>query len=80
MKPNEFHELVLKDLAEMKADIKEVRQTDLPNLKTDLAVFKVGTNKAIKDLDDKTKWSTRVYTVVGGAIAVLTARFTSGSH
>ena len=80
MKSNEFHELVLKDLAEMKADIKEVRQTDIPNLKTDLASFKATTDKSIEDLDTKTKWSTRVYTIIGGALAVLTAKFTNGAH
>lgn len=73
---NEFEELMLSEMRGLRDDQRQTRDV-VSGLKTDLATFKVGTNNSIEDLKTKQKWSTRLYTVVGGAIAVAISKFMS---
>lgn len=59
MKPKKFEEILLSDLQEIKKDLKEVRQTDIPNLKVDMAVVKKEASATAK-----------IITGVGGAITI----------
>lgn len=67
-----FQELLLSEFKEMKDNLNQVRITDIPALKVDIAGFK----KDVKDLENKQRWSTRLYTLIGGAIAVAIAKYT----
>ncbi len=67
-----FQELLMSELAEMKKDIKDVRVTDIPMLKTEIAGF----HEKMGSLKKQQAWSTRLYTILGGAIAVAIAKFT----
>lgn len=73
MKPKEF-EMILSEIRDLRTDVRETR-TGVGELKTDLATFKATTSQTIKDITEKQKWSTRLYTVVGGAIAVAISKF-----
>lgn len=70
-----FQELLLSELKDMKNDIKEVRSTDIPALKVDIEGF----HGKLKALERQQKWSTRLYTMIGGAVAVAIAKFTGHS-
>lgn len=67
-----FHELILSELKEMKQDLKEVRQTDIPAIKVDIANFHTN----LDTLKKQQTWSTRLYTVIGGIIAVFITKMT----
>ncbi len=67
-----FQELILTELKDLKQDIKDVRQTDIPAIKEDIKGF----HGKIKSLEKQQTWSTRIYTVLGGAIAVAIAKYT----
>lgn len=71
----DINELILSELKELKGEMNAVRTTDIPNIRTDVAGF----HTAINTLKDQQKWSTRLYTILGGAIAVLISKFT-GHH
>lgn len=70
-----FQELLLSELQELKKDVKDVRTIDIPALKTDVAGF----HEKIETLKNQQKWSTRLYTILGGAIAVAITKFTGHS-
>jgi hypothetical protein len=55
-------DLILQEIRDIKGEIKEVRQLDIPNLKTELAVVKTQSSQAA-----------RVIAGIGGAIAVGTS-------
>lgn len=57
-----INEILLRELQEIKADVKEVRQKDIPSLREEFAVIK-----------EKTRNSAKIIAGVGGAIAVLTS-------
>lgn len=71
---NEFEELMLSEMRGMRDEVRDTRD-GMGELKTDLATFKTTTNAAIVDITNKQKWSTRLYTVVGGAIAVAISKY-----
>lgn len=73
MKPKEF-EMILSEIRDLRTDVRETR-TGVGDLKTDLATFKATTNQTIEEITNKQKWSTRVYTVIGGAVAVAISKF-----
>lgn len=70
-----FQELLLSELKEMKDDIKDVRVKDIPALQKDIAGF----HGKLKTLEKQQTWSTRIYTLLGGAIAVAITKFTGHS-
>lgn len=72
MKREEFHELILSELKDLKNEVREVRQTDIPNLNTAVAGFRT----EMETLKKNQTWSTRLYTIIGGAIAVAITKFT----
>lgn len=80
MKQNEFHELVIRELSAIKDDIKQVRQADIPVIREGFAKFKGTVEEQIKVLKDRTSWSSRLYTVLGGALAVAVAKFTGSTN
>jgi len=73
MPSNDFQDLVLSELKELKQDVKDVRLTDIPGIREDIAGF----HEKIKTLENQQKWSTRLYTLVGGIVAVGIAKFTN---
>jgi len=61
MKNNKkFEEILMAEIQEIKKDIKEVRQTDIPNLQISMAVEKVKNSNTAK-----------IITGIGGAITLL---------
>lgn len=73
MKGKEF-ESIMSEIRELRTDVRDTRD-GVGALRTDLSTFKATTNQTIKDLTDKQKWSTRIYTVIGGAVAVTISKF-----
>ena len=61
-KGKKFEELLMATLQELKQDVKDIRQTDIPNIKTDIAVVK-----------SESKTSARIISGVGGLIAIATS-------
>lgn len=72
MRRDEWNELLLTELRDLKNEVKEVRQTDIPTLRTEVAGF----HEKIETLKKSQAWSTRLYTVLGGALAVAISKFT----
>lgn len=60
MKNGEIQQLILTKLNTIESELKEVRQTDIPNIKTDVAVIKTEASTAAK-----------VIAAVGGIVAVV---------
>lgn len=56
---NQIEKLILKKLEAIEAEVKEVRQTDIPNLKVDMAVAKTEIGQTAK-----------LITLVGGAVTL----------
>lgn len=75
MKPNEFHQIVLDELRNVNAKLDDVRTKDIPAVKESVAGFRA----ELDTLKKSQTWSTRLYTIIGGAIAVLVAKYT-GTH
>lgn len=75
---DEFQSLLLSELKDLKQDMKAVREQDIPNVRSDMAAFKATYNGKIKSLEKSQKWYSGIYTVIGGAIAVLLAKYTGG--
>lgn len=71
----DINELILSELKDLKDEVKQVRVTDLPDLQKSVAGF----HSKIETLETQQKWSTRLYTILGGAIAVAITKFT-GHH
>lgn len=69
----DVNELLLAAINEIKQDIKEVRQLDIPTLMTKLESHKTETKIEIKNLKEKTATQTKIWTLVGGFIAVATS-------
>ena len=75
MSSDSFQELILSELREVKGEIREVRQTDIPEIKVKIASFQTNLDTVKK----QQMWSTRVYTLIGGAIAVVITKMTGHS-
>lgn len=69
MPHNEIQKLILKELQNLSSEMKEVRQTDIPNLKTAVGVFK----SELATVKDKISTKSMIITSVGGLIAVATS-------
>lgn len=61
--------LILSELQDLKSEVREVRQTDIPKLTTAVAVFKTELNT----IKEKVSTKSMVITAVGGLIAVATS-------
>lgn len=57
---NGIQKLLLQEMQEIKADLKEVRTKDIPGLQTAMEVMK-----------EKTSFTSKLYATIGGGIAVL---------
>jgi len=57
---NGIQKLLLQEMQEIKSDLKEVRQKDIPSLTT-----------AIEVMREKTGFTSKLYATIGGGIAVL---------
>lgn len=69
MPRNELQKLILTEIQDLKKEIKEVRQTDIPNLRTAVGVFKT----ELITIKDKVSTRSTIITAVGGLIAVATS-------
>lgn len=69
MPKNDIQKLILSEIQEIKADMKEVRQTDIPNIHTIVATLK----KEIDHVKEKASTKSTIITAVGGLIAVATS-------
>lgn len=71
----EVLDLILNELKDLKKEVNEVRTKDIPSVQASVAGF----NTKLKMLEKQQMWSTRLYTILGGAIAVAIAKFTGHS-
>lgn len=69
----DIQELILAELKDLKEEVQQVRITDIPKIRVDISGFQT----KLKTLETQQTWSTRLYTVLGGAIAVAIAKFTA---
>jgi len=69
MPRNDIQKLILTEIKELKAEIKEVRQTDIPNLRTAVGVFKT----EIATIKEKVSIRSTIITTIGGLLAVATS-------
>lgn len=69
MPKNELQKLILSEIQELKEEIKEVRQTDIPSLKTSVATFQT----ELKNIKEKVSTKSMLITAVGGLIAIATS-------
>lgn len=69
MPKNDFQKLILEELQDLKSELREVRQTDIPNLNTAVGVFKT----ELSTIKEKLSTKTMIITSVGGFIAVATS-------
>lgn len=69
MPRNDIQKLILNELQELKSEIKEVRQTDIPNLRTAVGVFKT----ELATVKEKISTRSTIITTVGGLLAVATS-------
>ena len=69
MPKNDIQKLILSEIQELKSEIKQVRQTDIPNLRTAVSVFKT----ELATVKDKVSTKSTIITAVGGLLAVATS-------
>lgn len=69
MPPSEIQKLILSEIQDLKTEIREVRQTDIPGLRTSVATFKTELNT----LKEKISIRSMIITGVGGLLAVGTS-------
>ena len=69
MPRNDIQKLILSEIQSLKTEIKEVRQTDIPNLRTAVGVFKT----ELATVKEKVSSKSMIITAVGGLIAVGTS-------
>lgn len=67
MPRNDIQKMILSEIQDLKAEIKEVRQTDIPNLKTAVSLFK----NELATIKDKVSTKSTIITAVGGLLAVV---------
>lgn len=64
MPKNDINKLILSEVQALAAEMKEVRQKDIPNLRVTVAGF----NEKIKTVQKQQTWFSSISTVVGGAL------------
>lgn len=69
MPKNDIQKLILSEIQDLKSEIKEVRQTDIPALNIAVSVFKT----EIKTIKEKVSTRSMIITAVGGLLAVATS-------
>lgn len=69
MPRNDIQKLILSEIKDLKSEIKEVRQTDIPNLRKAVGVFET----EIASIKEKGSVKTTIITTVGGLLAVATS-------
>ena len=69
MPRNDIQKLILSEIQDLKSEIKEVRQTDIPNLRTAVGVFKT----ELTTIKEKISTRSTIITTVGGLLAVATS-------
>jgi len=69
MPRNDIQKLILSEIQDLKSEIKEVRQTDIPALNTAVGVFKT----ELKTIKEKVSTRSTIITAVGGLLAVATS-------
>lgn len=69
MPRDEMQKLILSEIQDLKAEVREVRQTDIPNLRTAMGVFKT----ELHTVKEKVSAKSMIITAVGGLIAVGTS-------
>ena len=72
MAKESLQSIILKEIQEIKSDLKEVRQTDIPNLRVAVAGFKT----ELKAVQSRQTWFSSIATVVGGALAYTASMLT----
>lgn len=70
MKAKEF-DLIMNELREVKADIKEVRQTDVPGVHTRIAVLEERMTVLKDDFSKESAFKAKIYGGLGSGIAIL---------
>lgn len=69
MPRNEIEKLILAEIQDLKSEIREVRQVDIPSLRTAVGVFK----NELATVKEKVSTKSMIITAVGGLIAVGTS-------
>ena len=69
MRQTSVQKLLLQELQEIKIDIKEVRQHDIPGIRTQMASFQ----EQLSNVKEKTSSKSMIISGVGGLIAVATS-------
>ena len=69
MPKNEIQKLILEEIQAVKAEVKEVRQNDIPGLHTIVATLRT----ELDHVKEKTSTKSMIITAVGGLIAVGTS-------
>lgn len=75
MPRNDIQKLILDELRGLKTEVSDIRTKDIPDIKTHIGTY----DTKLETLKEKQAWSMRIYTLVGGALAVVASRFT-GHH
>lgn len=69
MPRNDIQKLILSEIQEIKSDMKQVRQHDIPNIHTIVAKLKA----ELDHVKEKTSTKSTVITAIGGLVAVATS-------
>lgn len=69
MPRNDIQKLILQEITALKTEIKEVRQTDIPSLRTAVGVFQ----NELETIKSKVSTRSTLITAVGGLLAVATS-------
>ena len=69
MPRNDIQKLILSEIQEIKTDMKQVRQTDIPGLHLIVATLQ----SELKNVKEKTSTKSTIITAVGGLLAVATS-------
>lgn len=70
---NGIQKLLLSEFQEIKSEIKEIRQKDIPDLKVGFNGFKEQTKVEIQALKEKHGFLMKLYAGIGGLIAIVTS-------
>ncbi len=71
MKANEFQKLILDEVRLVSREVKEVRQTDLPDVHTRIARLEEKLGNLKEEMRSEAKHSAQIYGGVGGAVSTL---------